>query len=61
MPTASHNQGSVEVLENDRPAPARDANCFYEFFKIVSNQHNVGTFSSDIRPASHGYSDRCLA
>jgi hypothetical protein len=58
---AVHDEGSIEILEDDGPALSCDANRLDELFEIVSNQDDVGAFASDIRARAHGYTNCCLA
>ena len=51
----SHNQGSVEILEDDCPASPGNANSLNEFLEVVADQDDVSAFASDIGPASHRY------
>lgn len=45
------NQSTVEVLQDDPAAVARDANGIDDFGQVVANQNDVGAFPGDIVPA----------
>src|ERR1700723_924042 len=55
------NQSTVEVLQDDPPAVARDANSINEFGEIVADQNHIGAFPSDIRSGPHRYTNTRLA